>query len=63
MQGMIGFLIFILLQIYVPAKKNEKSVRIWQNYGHKFGVSFCDLPVYFWDFSVVDCRLSFSDQL
>jgi len=42
MQGTVGFLITILLQIYqriFPWQKNLKSVKIWQNYGHEFVAS------------------------
>jgi len=42
MQGVVGFLITSLLQIYqgiFHAKKLWKSVKIWQNYGREFVVS------------------------
>jgi len=41
MQGVARFLIITLLQIYQksPGEKISKSINIWKNYDHEFGVS------------------------
>jgi len=50
MQDVMGPRITTLLQIYyrkqnVPVKEFWRSVKIWQNYGHKFSVQFLAHPV------------------
>ena len=41
MQGVVGLLIAVLLQIYgrISQYENRKSVKIWQRYQREYGVS------------------------
>jgi len=44
-----------LLQIYenLPVEEFWKSVKIWQNYGHEFGVQFFWPVLYMW-YTLID---------